>query len=148
MIESAVILDFEVLGKAVGKQRARIVRRGNFTVGVTPEKTVRYESLVRDEAFKKWGDKAPLQDALDMRVLIGCPIPVSYSGKKRAAALAGQIHPTVKPDMSNIVKAIEDALNAVVYRDDSQIVSQRLVKKFAETPSVRVQIRIHGAKCQ
>lgn len=31
---------------------------------------------------------------------------------------------TVKPDTSNIVKLVEDALNGIAYRDDSQIVGE------------------------
>lgn len=31
-------------------------------------------------------------------------------------------HPSVRPDLSHLIRAVEDALTGVVYKDDSQIV--------------------------
>lgn len=36
--------------------------------------------------------------------------------------LAGEIRPTKKPDMDNVVKIIADSLNNLAYYDDTQIV--------------------------
>jgi Holliday junction resolvase RusA-like endonuclease len=67
------------------------------------------------------------------------PVPDSWSAKKRAAALAGDIRPTKKPDLSNIQKALEDGMNAVVFKDDSQITESGGSKKiYGELPCVKV----------
>ena len=69
------------------------------------------------------------------------PAPASWSKAKRARALAGVDWHTSKPDADNVAKAILDACNGVVFRDDSQIVMLTATKEFSETPGVRVVIR-------
>lgn len=49
-------------------------------------------------------------------------IPKSKSKRFRSEALEGQIRPVGKPDLSNIVKHIEDVANGVFWHDDKQIV--------------------------
>jgi Holliday junction resolvase RusA-like endonuclease len=50
------------------------------------------------------------------------------------------IRPTKKPDVDNIAKSIQDALNKVLYRDDSQIVLLIVGKRYADVPRVEVSI--------
>ena len=70
------------------------------------------------------------------------PIPKSFSKKKRAAAIAGELLPTTKPDLKNYIAGIEDALEKVIFENDSQIVSYgESGKWYAEQPRVEVVIR-------
>jgi Holliday junction resolvase RusA-like endonuclease len=46
--------------------------------------------------------------------------------------------PTCKPDADNLLKAIADALQGVVY-DDAAIVDVRVVKASGEQPGLRIQ---------
>jgi Holliday junction resolvase RusA-like endonuclease len=50
------------------------------------------------------------------------------------------VHPTVKPDIDNIAKAIADGGNGVVWADDKQIVRLTTLKRYGETPCVRVRV--------
>ena len=92
----------------------------------TPEKTVGYESLVAATAAAALAGNAlahqlldgPLEAVLEMRF----PVPASWSKAHKAAALAGTELPTSKPDIDNAAKAILDACNGVVFRDDAQVV--------------------------
>ena len=55
----------------------------------------------------------------------------------------GEILPCKKPDVSNIAKAVEDALNGLVYEDDAQICSLTVSKCYAlpgQEPCVYVRI--------
>lgn len=56
-------------------------------------------------------------------------------------AQEGLILPTTKPDSSNILKGVEDALNGVLYKDDSQIVRTHVVKMYAFNPAIQVVIQ-------
>ena len=67
-------------------------------------------------------------------------VPKSKSKKFREAALSGLERPTKKPDLSNIIKGIEDALNGLVYKDDSSIVSLKIQKYYSEFPRVEIEI--------
>ncbi len=69
------------------------------------------------------------------------PIPKSFSKKKTAAAEAGQIRPTTKPDADNYVKGIKDALNKVIWKDDSQIVSVTVAKFYSQRPRIEVKVQ-------
>ena len=109
----------------------------------TPEKTAGYEALVAATAGNAMRAEAgplftgPLEAVLEMRF----PVPASWSKAKRARALAGAEWHTSKPDADNVAKAILDACNGVVFRDDSQIVILIATKAFSEEPGVRVVIR-------
>lgn len=49
-------------------------------------------------------------------------------------------YPLTKPDLLKTARAIEDALTGVVYRDDAQIVVERLEKRFGEPARVEVHV--------
>ncbi|MDR1662523.1 MAG: RusA family crossover junction endodeoxyribonuclease [Azoarcus sp.] len=68
-------------------------------------------------------------------------MPRTGSNKKRRAALSGEIRPVVKPDCSNVLKGIEDAMNGVVWVDDRQAVDVRVSKSYAEIPEAIVTVR-------
>jgi Holliday junction resolvase RusA-like endonuclease len=55
-------------------------------------------------------------------------------------ALGGEVLPTAKPDADNVVKAIFDGLNGVLWRDDVQVVDLRVRKRYSAAPAVRVEV--------
>ena len=138
-------IEFFVPGTPVGKGRPRAARRGAGVVMFTPEKTAGYEALVAATAAAALACDAlahqlldgPLEAVLEMRF----PAPASWSKAKRARALAGAEWHTSKPDADNVAKAILDACNGVVFRDDAQVVVLIATKAFSEEPGVRVVIR-------
>lgn len=111
----------------------------------TPGKTADYEALVAATAAAALAGDAPTHQLLDgpleAMLEMRFPVPASWSKAKRARALAGVEWHTSKPDADNVAKAVLDACNGVVFRDDSQIVMLTATKKFSETPGVRVAIR-------
>ena len=124
-------IEVTIPGPMRGKQRARTVRRGNFVSSYTPKETVNAESWVRHCAVQQAGQPC-LEGALALDVSVLVAIPASWSKKKQAAAQAGDVRPTGKPDNSNMLKLIEDALNGVLWKDDAQIVSVSMTKFGAE----------------
>jgi Holliday junction resolvase RusA-like endonuclease len=70
-------------------------------------------------------------------------VPGSWSKKKRAQALAGAIWPTVKPDADNSLK-LTDALNAIVFCDDKQVVIATVFKCYSERPGLSIEIETMG----
>ena len=121
----------------------KISSREIVASSLTPEKTVGYEGLVAAAASNAMRAEAgplftgPLEAVLEMRI----PIPASWSKAHKAAALAGTELPTSKPDIDNVAKAILDACNGVVFRDDAQVVMLVATKAFSDEPGVRVVIR-------
>jgi len=41
-------------------------------------------------------------------------------------------HPAKKPDLSKLVRAIEDALTGIIWRDDAQVVHENASKHYGE----------------
>lgn len=131
---------FIIHGEPKGKGRPRFVRATGRAV--TPKDTVNYENLVRMEYEYQCNGKRFEDDAqIWMEVDAYYSIPKSVSKKKRAEMLSNRLRPTKKPDGSNVLKAIEDALNGIAYRDDAQIVETRISKYYGELPRVAVYIR-------
>ena len=129
-------VSFIVPGHPFGKQRSRSTKSGRH---YTPQETVRYENLVMMQAMQAMQDRPPVDIDVGLMFVAVFPVPDSWPAKKRAAALAGDIRPTKKPDLSNIQKALEDGMNAVVFKDDSQITESGGSKKiYGEVPCVKV----------
>lgn len=143
------MISFELLGEPVGWQRTgvRIVKPKfgkQFATLYTPAETRAYEkalALVAKVAMAGAGKPAPITGPLRLTVTAFMPVPASWSRKKRDAALAGAIRPTVKPDWDNIGK-MTDALKGIIWNDDTQVVDGRVVKTYDEHPRLRVEIEV------
>ena len=115
-----------VTGKTRGKARPRVCRGHAFT----PKDTIEYEKLVR-ECYKKQ-DGRYLEGSIKALIIAYYKIPKSYSKKRVQAIRDGLEKPTKKPDADNIAKIILDSLNGVAYKDDSQIIELRVIKRYTE----------------
>ena len=135
------MVTFTVDGTPVGKQRARYARRGNFVQTYTPEKTRTYESLIKEKAIEAMGSSEPLETPVTLYLYIRVPMPKSYSKKRIEACLNGSEQPTKKPDASNVLKSVEDGMNGVVYKDDSQIVNIHVTKVYSSEPGVDICVK-------
>lgn len=138
MICNAV--SFTVPGEPQGKGRPRVGNIAGKARMFTPAKTVAYEGLVAHAAQAAMHDSQPFAGPCRIELDVLCAVPASWSAKKRAQALAGDIRPAKKPDADNVLKAVCDGLNGVVWRDDVQVVEWAGRKLYAETPGVRVRV--------
>ena len=76
-----------------------------------------------------------------MEATIAVAVPASKSKKWKAAALAGAIRPTSKPDIDNVIKSSFDGLNLVVWVDDSQVVELKTAKWYSDAPRLEMWVR-------
>ena len=132
---------FTVPGEPCGKGRARATIRAGHATMYTPAKTVNYEALVKMCALQqRKGELIKGPVALHITAVFG--IPKSWSKKKLAQFAAGETvdYVTKKPDIDNIQKIIADALNGVVWVDDSQVVDSYSAKRYGHTPCVIVRV--------
>ena len=135
-------VSFSIPGSPFGKQRPRIVSRGNFSQAYTPKETVNYENLVKYSYMEQGnGFVFPRESMLSVEITAYYEVPKSTSKKKAAEMLAGNIRPTKKPDFDNIGKIICDSLNTIAYHDDSAIVEAQIHKYYAEIPRVEVKLK-------
>ena len=134
-------LEFKVPGEPVGKGRPRFVRATGRTY--TPEKTERYENLVKLAFIKEYPDVVPIEGPISVEMVANFSIPKSWSKKKQALAAAGALRPTKKPDTDNIAK-IKDALNGIAWIDDAQVVEESISKNYTDVPSLTIIIETLG----
>ena len=136
------MIAFTIPGAPQGKARARTCRNGHT---YTPGNTVLYENLVKTEFLRQCGRGQRIRSddtrrAISMQITAVYPVPASYSKRDKAAALAGDLLPTKKPDADNVAKVIADALNGLAYDDDAQITDLLVLKRYGEDPEVRVKL--------
>lgn len=80
----------------------------------------------------------PLEGALSCRLVFILPRP---KGRTRKTRPNPRYYSTARPDVDNLAKAVLDALNGLLFRDDSQIATLMIVKQVAnsdEQPSTEV----------
>jgi Holliday junction resolvase RusA-like endonuclease len=124
-------------GEPVAKGRPRFGKNG---VTYTPVKTQRYEGSLAWAAQVAMNGRTPFETALHVRIFVYKGVPDSWSSKKKSAALLGVIRPTGKPDVDNYAKCM-DALNKIVWTDDSLIVDLTVRKCYSERPRLEIHVR-------
>lgn len=128
-------------GQPQGKGRPRIGKIGAHARMFTPAKTVAYESLVALCATEALRGAALLEGPVRVRMHLWCQTPKTLTKRERADIATGAKRPTTKPDIDNVVKAIFDGFNGVLWRDDVQVVELTVVKAYAgSAPSVVVEV--------
>lgn len=127
--------------RPAAKGNSKQIRRtgaGRLFVSATSQDVAREQTLVALLAYHPARPAAPLDGPLRVEVEARVAVPASWSRKARAAALAGAIRPTSRPDRGNYLKLAEDALEAAGYlRDDSLVVEGDVRKVYAEVPGWR-----------
>ena len=136
-----MMITFKVDGVPVPKGRARYVRRGNHISTYTPEKTRTYETLIKDAARQAMGASEHQETPVNLYLYIRVPIPATATKKRLQAIADGSEKPTKKPDASNVLKSVEDGMNGVVYKDDSQIVNIHVTKVYSSEPGVDICVK-------
>jgi Holliday junction resolvase RusA-like endonuclease len=129
---------FSVDGKPIGKGRPRFKRAGGFVSTYTDSKTREYESIVAGKARVAMGETAPLQGALSVSMYFRLPMPKTTPKKRMASLLDGSVRPTKRPDLDNLNKSVLDAMNGIVYADDSQVVTIHSKKVYSTNPGVDI----------
>jgi crossover junction endodeoxyribonuclease RusA len=117
-------LSFTIPGAPHGKERPRLGKDGHV---YTPKTTRTYEHAVKMHALvathrARWRPTPEAKFAVTMRV---------YFATERRA------------DVDNVMKAVSDAMNGVVYPDDSLIAEMHMYKSLdRERPRVEVTVGV------
>mgnify|MGYP003338581386 FL=1 len=135
-----LVVTFQVDGDPVPKGRPRFARRGHFVQTYTDSKTIEYETLVAMKARQAIGASEPLKGALSVFLYLRYSIPSSYTKKRKEACLNGLEFPK-RIDIDNVYKSITDAMNGIVYLDDSQIVEAHIKKVYAEESGANIMVQ-------
>ncbi|MDP5274001.1 RusA family crossover junction endodeoxyribonuclease [Chengkuizengella axinellae] len=134
------MIKFTVLGEPVAQGRPRASAKGGFVRMYDPKKSRDFKDYVKLAASEHAPEKL-LEGALHMKVKVYKPSLKSFSKKKKLQAENGELRPLTKPDVDNYVKGIKDALNKVIWNDDSQVIELEVSKWYSEKPRVEIEIK-------
>lgn len=120
----------------VPKGRARSTRAGGH---YTPARTRKAELLVWQHAILAMAGRQR-EDvlALELSVAFFFPIPAK-TRKADRPFMVGCPH-VGRPDLDNLLKLVKDALNGLVYRDDSQIARIYASKSYDYEPGCIIEV--------
>ena len=126
-------ISFDVLGPpmALKRPRTRIARPKSgkdFIQHYEDKPVTEWKVKCREECRREMdlrGITQPLQGALSIVILARFPCRKSRMRKTKPAP---ELRHDRKPDASNVLKIVEDALNGLAYIDDSQIAQVRVEK--------------------
>ena len=133
-------VSFIVPGQPQGKGRPRVGKVAGHVRMFTPPKTESYEALIALFAHQAMQGRPLIVGPVRVTLRLVCGIPASWSKKKRQQAEQGVIWPTTKPDVDNVLKAVCDAINGVVWVDDVQVVQLTAGKIYGASPGVQVAV--------
>ena len=145
LVAGPVFVEFELQGepRPKGRHRSRIGYKNGkpFVMQYPDPDTAAYEAVVAEVASLFMRGRKPTARPVALMVHVFKSIPKSWSEKDRRAALAGQILPDGRADWDNFGKAASDAMNKIVYLDDSQVVDGRVIKRYDASPGLRIEVR-------
>lgn len=108
--------------------RPRVTKWGTYN----PPEYTEFKDTIK--ALTKIEQK--FEGAIEMEIVFQFKIPKSWSKTKKSSAYWH----TQKPDADNLAKSIKDALNGLVYHDDSQICVLEVVKIWGDCDRIVVEI--------
>ena len=117
------IVKFSMLVKPTAKARPVFGKGKVFT----PERTREYEETVREFAEAAMEGRPPVE--------FGVTVRCHFQFKSKNGGWR-----TSKPDLDNLIKAVTDGMNGIVYKDDSQIVAIGAGKANGDANEVEVEV--------
>lgn len=127
----------------IQQQRPRARRMPKGVMLYDPKKVKQFKIAVGNMAKEqmKQNEWERLEDRpLMLDVTFYRPIQQSISKAEHDRRARHEVLPIVKPDNSNYLKSLEDALNGIVWRDDALITDIRARKRYAEQPRIEIEV--------
>ena len=98
-------------------------------------------AMVQDAARSALpADWVPRSEPIRLYIVFRLRRPKAHYTTRGAVKSSAPAHPTVKPDLTKLLRAVEDALTGVVWRDDSQIIHQAVTKEYADADMTSVVV--------
>lgn len=136
---SAVSFTAYGVAQPAGSKVAGRTKSGRLFVRDAAKGSRAWKEAVAQVAGEAMGGRELLDGPLYLHVRFHLPRPKGHYGK-RGLLPSAPAFPTVAPDATKLVRAVEDALQGIVYRNDAQIVTQVVFKVYDEPARVFVDI--------
>ena len=135
-------VSFTVYGapQPAGSKTAGMSKSGKMFVRDSAKGSAPWKRQVAQAAGMAMNGAGLLDGGLSLTVRFWVPRPKGHYGKRGLRPSAPQ-YPTVRPDVTKLLRAVEDACTGVVWRDDAQVVAQHAIKGYDEP--ARCEVEVH-----
>lgn len=116
---------------------ARPAPSGNRMWDTQKQLKFQYGALLRQQH----DDEPLLEGPLHLEIKFYFHIP--RTTHKKVRQMPGAYH-IFKPDLSNLIKLIEDVGSGIIYKDDALIASMRAAKLYDDTPRIEFSLYTLG----
>lgn len=125
-------------GEPVAAARPRVTRWGTYT----PPKYKAFKAKVELCYKLKYGNEQLFERGVPLLAKFHFyrPIQKGLSKIEHARRASHKVRPTVKPDLDNYIKAIQDGLKASWF-DDGQVTDYLVSKDYDERPRTEIEVR-------
>jgi len=132
-----------------GSKRAFIVKGRAVLTDAGGAKTKNWRSVVAMAAHTAMNGSPPLTGPVSLRVIFLMPRPKAHFRKDGSLKPKAPEVCSKRPDTTKLLRAVEDAMNGIVWKDDSLVVKQYAEKLYQslEFPSPGALITIEEIVC-
>jgi Holliday junction resolvase RusA-like endonuclease len=143
-----VLVEFTVPGVAqpAGSKKAFQNRHTGRVVVVDDAKHSRpWKTTVAMVAAEAMAGRPVFDMPLALLLVLYMPRPKGHMGA-RGLRPSAPVFPAVKPDATKLLRACEDAMTGIVWRDDAQVVTQLVMKRYADHTHPCAEVRVWDAE--
>jgi len=137
-------LEFEVIGNPApaGSKKAFVIRGRPIVVDASGEAGRVWRAMLQDRALQAVSEShwSLTRSPILLNLMFFKPRPKSHYNSKGDIKPNTPAFPVGKPDLTKLVRAVEDALTGIIWHDDAQIVEQKVSKHWGETPYVHIAV--------
>lgn len=138
---NAFSLEFTVMGEPEQGGSKTVGRRKNGSVFYRDDnpKVYGWKEKVAEVAGTLMEGREPWTGPLVLEVTFYFERPAGHYNR-RGLKPSARRHPSVRPDLTKLLRPLEDALNKIAWKDDSQIVIQSARKVYGSPARAEVRV--------
>jgi Holliday junction resolvase RusA-like endonuclease len=130
-----------VLGEPKAQPRHRHFQRGDFVTTYDPAAKAKqsFAGILQSEAPKE-----PISAPISLELVFYMARPRNHYGTGKKSDMLKDSAPEYhsgRPDLDNLTKFVQDALNKIYYRDDALICELVARKIYSESPRTEITIK-------
>lgn len=134
------MLTFEIHGTPEPQKQTRKGKHGFYDPSSQRREQIRWQ-------LKPFAPTELLCGPLHVEITFLMPIPKATTAVRRRHMLNNTLMHVVRPDVDNLSYLVVNAMKDLIYKDDSQIVSLHVHKRYSDDPKTVVQIKELGQIC-
>lgn len=121
------------------KSRARVTKSGHAYTPASTKKAQQDIQLLL-KSYMNRNQILTTPKPVFVKMIFNYPIPRKITDSDKLLGDLGMFYKSSRPDLDNLAKLVADAMNGIVYFDDSQIVKLLCEKKYSIQEGIDLNI--------